>query len=83
MMNTKLTLTIDKEIIEQSKKYAKIKGRSLSELIENYLKVLISNERVPVEFTPKVNKLKGSISLPEDFDSKKAYSIYLIKKHKL
>ena len=35
-MNTKLTLTIEKEIIERAKNYAKEKNRSLSNIIENY-----------------------------------------------
>jgi len=39
-MNTKLTLTIDQEIIEKAKQYAKGKNRSLSDIIENYLKTL-------------------------------------------
>ncbi|WP_338424033.1 DUF6364 family protein [Galbibacter pacificus] len=40
IMNTKLTLTIEKEIIERAKNYAKEKNRSLSDIIENYLKML-------------------------------------------
>ena len=39
-MNTKLTLTIDQSVIEKAKKYAKEKERSLSDLIENYLKLI-------------------------------------------
>ena len=39
-MNTKLTLTIEQTVIEKAKKYAKDKERSLSNLIENYLKAL-------------------------------------------
>jgi hypothetical protein len=35
-MNTKLTLTLEKEVIEIAKKYAKEKGQSLSEIVENY-----------------------------------------------
>ena len=38
-MNTKLTLTIEKEVIQIAKAYAKEKGQSLSELVENYLKL--------------------------------------------
>jgi len=39
-MNTKLTLTIEQTVIEKAKKYAKDSERSLSNLIENYLKAL-------------------------------------------
>jgi predicted HicB family RNase H-like nuclease len=43
-MNAKLTLTIEQEVIEKAKKYAKQKGRSLSDLVENYFKTItISN----------------------------------------
>ena len=34
-MTTKLTLTIEQHIIEKAKVYAKSKGRSLSDIIEN------------------------------------------------
>jgi len=36
-MNTKLTLTIEESIIEKAKSYARKNGRSLSDIIENYL----------------------------------------------
>ncbi|MGL6267871.1 MAG: DUF6364 family protein, partial [Chitinophagaceae bacterium] len=36
-MDTKLTLSIDKQIIEAAKKYARNTNTSLSNLIENYL----------------------------------------------
>ena len=44
-MNTKLTLTIEKEVIEIAKEYAKDKGQSLSEMVENYFKILTSAKR--------------------------------------
>lgn len=44
-MNTKLTLTIEKEGIEIAKKYAKEKGQSLSELVENYPKWITVNRK--------------------------------------
>lgn len=44
-MNTKLTLTIEREIIEKAKNYAKAKNRSLSDIIENYLKLLTQEEK--------------------------------------
>ena len=45
-MNTKLTLTIEQSVIEKAKKYAKNKERSLSDLIENYLKSLTNSEEL-------------------------------------
>ena len=46
-MNTKLTLTIQQEIIHKAKEYAKEKNRSLSDIIENYLKILTKEEKNP------------------------------------
>ena len=40
-MHTKLTLTIEESIIEQAKKYAKHKNKSLSRIVEEYLSHLI------------------------------------------
>ena len=55
-MNTKLTLTIEQSVIEKAKKYARKKERSLSDLIENYLKALTKEEpSEPKETTPIVD----------------------------
>lgn len=74
-MKTKLTITIDKAVIEQAKKYASKQGRSLSSMIENYLKAVTSKEEKidsKDELSPIVKSLTGSIKLPKDFDYKKA-----------
>ena len=70
-MTTKLTLTIDDSVINSAKKYALKKGRSLSNIIENYLKTISAKEEKEEKLSPKVMKLMGSINLPEDFDYKK------------
>lgn len=81
-MNTKLTLTIQQSVIEKAKKYAKAKERSLSDLVENYLKALTKD--VPqnkIELTPIVKSLKGSFSAPENFDYKKELANSLSEKY--
>jgi hypothetical protein len=83
-MNTKLTLTIDQSIIEKAKRYARKKERSLSDLIENYLKALVSsndNDDKTNELTPTVKALKGSFKMPKDFDYKKELTDRLSEKH--
>jgi hypothetical protein len=81
-MNTKLTLTIEQTVIEKAKKYAKDKERSLSNLIENYLKALTkesdSNE---IELTPIVKSLKGSFTAPKNFDYKNELTNRLSEKY--
>lgn len=82
-MNTKLTLTIEKEVIEQAKKYAKQKGQSLSEMVENYFKLLASEKIKSKEtkLSPKVNRLRGIIKTDENLDYKKILSEELSKKY--
>ena len=81
-MNTKLTLTIEQSIIQDAKKYASNKGRSLSDIIENYLKVITKNDQLEEEgLTPIVKSLKGSFKAPADFDYKKELSKILTMKH--
>ena len=71
-MNTKLTLTIEQEVIQKAKKYAKGKGRSLSDIIENYLKMVTKDDSSDgVKLTPLVKSLKGSFRESKDFDIKK------------
>lgn len=83
VMTTKLTLTIDDAVITVAKKYARNKGKSLSALVENYLKTLTSKEKKEEAISPKVLKLKGVISLPEDFDYKKELTRKLVEKYKV
>lgn len=71
-MNTKLTLTIEQSIIKKAKSYAKSRGRSLSDIIENYLKVITKEElKSNSEITPLVKSLRGSFTVPANFNYKK------------
>ena len=81
-MNTKLTLTIEQTVIEKAKKYAKDKERSLSNLIENYLKALTNeSDSNEIELTPIVKTLKGSFTAPKNFDYKKELTNRLSEKY--
>ncbi|MEA3496914.1 MAG: DUF6364 family protein [Bacteroidota bacterium] len=80
-MNTKLTLTIEQSIIERAKLYAKGKGRSLSDIIENYLKAITTEQRVADDISPLINSLRGSFKAPESFDYKKELSKGLSEKY--
>jgi len=79
-MNTKLTLNLDKEVIEQAKVYAKDHRVSLSKLIENYLYALTSPEETERKVSPLVESLTGVI--PNILsDDKKDYRDYLNQKY--
>ena len=82
-MNTKLTLTIEREIIERAKDYAKDKNRSLSDIIENYLKILTEKDKKNKgkKNNPIVESLKGSFKMPKDMDYKKELRDRLEKKY--
>jgi hypothetical protein len=81
-MDAKLTLSINKDVARRAKVYAKAKGRSLSDLVENYLMFLTKNSTVDdTEFSPRVKALLGSVNLPSDFDYKKELSDVLAKKY--
>ena len=81
-MTTKLTLTIEEKVIDSAKKYAQKRGKSLSRLVENYLKS-ISAETSDTEgsISPKVLKLMGVIKLPDDFDYKTELGNALAEKY--
>ncbi|WP_298529676.1 DUF6364 family protein [uncultured Christiangramia sp.] len=83
-MNTKLTLTIEQEIIKRAKEYAKEKNRSLSDIIENYLKVLTKEEQKQKDkkLNPVVKSLKGSFKMPKNMDYKKELRNRLEEKYK-
>ncbi|MAC94349.1 MAG: hypothetical protein CMC96_02485 [Flavobacteriales bacterium] len=82
-MNTKLTLTIERDIIERAKSYAKDKNRSLSDIIENYLKILTEKEQKNEDqkLNPIVESLKGSFKMPKNMDYKKELKNRLEEKY--
>lgn len=75
VMTTKLTLTIDDSVILIAKDYAKQNGKSLSDIVENYLMSLTSKEKKEEDISPKILKLKGVIKLPNNFDYKKEFFV--------
>lgn len=81
-MDAKLTLNMDREIAGKAKKYARSKGRSLSDLVEAYLRFLTSQmDSEEPQISPGVKSLLGSIKVPEGFDYKKELSGRLNEKY--
>ena len=81
-MTTKLTLTIEEKVISSAKKYAQKKGKSLSNLVENYLKSISSKEPDLNTLSPKITKLMGVIKLPTNFNYKSELGYSLSKKYR-
>jgi len=81
-MNKKLTLSLDKEVIEQAKHYAKTHNISLSSLVENYLqKIIAEYQGKRTEKGSIVNALSGIVQLDSGDDSKEEYIDFLTKKY--
>lgn len=81
-MDKKLTLSLNENIIETAKHYAKSNNISLSKLIESYLGTLTKREKKENEITPLVKSLSGVISIDDDLDIKDEYAQYLMEKYK-
>ena len=79
-MNTKLTLNLDKGVIDQAKSYAKSNSVSLSKLIENYLDSLTKRSEKKSNVSPLVESLTGVIP-SGNYDDKKDYKDYLSGKY--
>jgi hypothetical protein len=82
-MNTKLTLKLNKKIIERAKRYAQKNKQSLSGMVENYFEI-IANSETPneeTEISPNVLELSGIIKLSNDVNVKELYGKHLEEKY--
>jgi hypothetical protein len=80
-MNTKLTLKLDRTVIENAKRYSLQRKVSLSELVENYFRSLTeySEEK---NYSSVVRELSGIISIDNEDELKKEYTDYLVDKYR-
>lgn len=86
-MDTKLTLKLDKVVIERAKEYAATHKRSLSRIIESYLQSLTieedsKNNKLEIKISPFVKSMASGVHIPADLDYKKEYSDFLTEKYK-
>ncbi len=83
-MSTKLTLTVDGDVIDSAKEYARKHKRSLSNIIEEYLKSLTgqSKQEEKPDLSAIVKELKGSVRDPNpDKSYKELLADSLVDKH--
>jgi hypothetical protein len=84
-MDSKLTLKLRKEIIEKAKEYAAAQNKSLSRLVEAYLKALIEknpDNEGDTEITPFVKSFSTGVNIPSELDAREEYRKHLSEKHK-
>ena len=78
---------MDDAVIYNAKKYAKKADTSLSSMVENYLKAVASEKsKNNIKGNSKnlnsvIEKYRGIISLPADYDYKKEIANYLLEKY--
>ena len=80
-MNTKLTLSLDKGVIEKARRFAKSNGRTLSNLVESQLKVLTKSVEDD-EIHPEIKRLMGKIHVGATFNHKAEIKKVMSKKKK-
>lgn len=85
-MDAKLTLKFDKQVVENAKQYALKNNKSLSRIIESYLKLLTSKEKnndaEEIVITDFVKSLSVKTDLPAGYNYKEDYGDYLSEKYK-
>ena len=81
-MNTKLTLKLDKDIIDKAKDYAHKHNTSLSQMVEKYFDSLFSKKNSNKKISPLVEELSGVIRPESANNYKNEYSNYLSDKYR-
>ena len=83
-MNTKLTLSLDKDVIIRAKTYAKFMDKSLSQIIEDYLKLISNTDKVSntdIEIPSITKSLNGILKGKPEVDFKNEITEYMMRKY--
>lgn len=82
-MTTKLTLSIEKSVVQRAKQYAYKNGKSLSRVVQQYLESITEKKSFDKSELPdKLKKLFGVVKIPADLDHKKEIRKILSEKYK-
>ena len=80
-MNAKLTLTLDKELIEGVKEYAKSSNLTISKIVERYFKSLLDEKQNQEKDFPSTVDVSGLMPTGQDYDLIGDYTNYLIDRY--
>lgn len=64
-----VTIRIDETLLRNVNRYAERRGQSVSELVEAQLRLMLRSQS-DIEVKPVSSRLRGIVSLPNDFDYK-------------
>ena len=67
----KLTLSVDRRVVEHAKRYAKQRGVSVSKMVETYLATVAEPASPAVADTPVLRAVRGSLKNAELGDYRK------------
>lgn len=79
-MHTKLTLRLDADLIKRAKAYAADAGKSVSQIVADYFRLLTPGESGESDATPVVSSLRGVLGSEEL--SEQEYREHLEAKHR-
>ncbi len=80
-MKTKLTLTIDEDILEKGKRYVKEQGISISSFLEGSIRAVLQPKDENAEGSDFINSIPKNYGIPDDFDWKAEKAERLAKKY--
>jgi hypothetical protein len=82
-MSAKLTLLIDESVVADAKAYAKESGKSLSKIIEGYLRGLRKKQKnnTEEELPPILKRLHGCVDAKDVSNYEKVIQEEIIKKY--
>jgi predicted transcriptional regulator len=78
-MTTKLTLSVERRVVQNAKRYARTHKKSLSEIVTNYLDYISSEGAEQPEIDPEVLEASGQIA-PEQIPELKEPKYSFLKK---
>jgi Family of unknown function (DUF6364) len=80
-MTTKLTLSVERRVVQKAKKYARTHKKSLSEMVTNYLDYISSQGDELSDIDPEVLEASGHIRPGKNVDVKELRYQYLKEKY--
>ncbi len=78
---SKLTLSVDADVVAGAKRYAKEQGTSVSRLVETYLTALARPQRIADKDLPPITRRLSGVLRGVKFE-KKDYIDYLVRKYR-
>lgn len=83
-MATKLTLSVDESVIRDAKEYAQKTGRSVSQLVESYLKAITHpTTKKKSKLPPHLKRWHGAFKIEDERDYKEMIAAAIGEKYNI